>query len=135
MNETAERILRESRTIAVVGLSTNPAKAAHSVPAAMQAAGFRVIPVHPSAESILGERAYRTLADVPEPVDVVEVFRPSPEAPGVAREAVGIGAKALWLQQGIASPGARTIAEDGGLAYVEDDCMAVVRSIAQITKT
>jgi predicted CoA-binding protein len=135
MNETAERILRESRTIAVVGLSTNPAKAAHSVPAAMQAAGFRVIPVHPSAESILGERAYRTLADVPEPVDVVEVFRPSPEAPGVAREAVGIGAKALWLQQGIASPGARAIAEDGGLAYVEDECMAVVRSIAQITKT
>jgi predicted CoA-binding protein len=135
MNETAERILRESCTIAVVGLSTNPAKAAHSVPAAMQATGFRVIPVHPSAESILGERAYRTLTKVPEPVDVVEVFRPSPEAPTVAREAVGIGAKALWLQQGITSAEARAIAEDGGLVYVEDMCMAVVRSIAQITKT
>lgn len=135
MNEAAERILRESRTIAVVGLSTNPAKAAHAVPAAMQAAGFRVIPVHPSAETILGERAYRRLADVPEPVDVVEVFRPSTEAPGVAREAVGIGAKALWLQQDLTSAEARTIAEEGGLAYVEDACMAVVRSIAQITKT
>lgn len=134
MNETAERILRQYRTIAVVGLSTNPDKAAHSVPAAMQAAGFRVIPVHPSAEEILGERAYRSLADVPEPVEVVEVFRPSSEAEGVAREAVQVGAKALWLQQGIASAQARAIAEDAGLDYVEDSCMAVVRSIAQIRK-
>ncbi|WP_116047815.1 CoA-binding protein [Amycolatopsis palatopharyngis] len=134
MNETAERILRQYRTIAVVGLSTNPDKSAHSVPAAMQAAGFRVIPVHPSAESILGERAYRSLAEVPEPVEVVEVFRPSPEAADVARAAVEIGAKALWLQQGIASAEARTIAEEAGLDYVEDICMAVVRSIAQIKK-
>ncbi|SFA92246.1 hypothetical protein SAMN05216266_102214 [Amycolatopsis marina] len=134
MNETAERILRQYRTIAVVGLSTNPDKAAHSVPAAMQAAGFRVIPVHPGAEEILGERAYRSLADVPEPVEVVEVFRPSPEAADVARQAVQVGAKALWLQQGIASAEARAIAEEAGLDYVEDICMAVVRSIAQIRK-
>jgi predicted CoA-binding protein len=132
--DLAEKILRSATTIAVVGLSRNPGKAAHDVPAAMQAAGFRVIPVHPSAERILGERAYRSLADVPGEVDVVNVFRPAPEAPGVAEQAVAIGAKALWLQQDIVSPQARDIAEQAGLDYVEDQCMAVVRSLAGITR-
>ncbi|ASR37829.1 succinate--CoA ligase [Prauserella marina] len=129
-----ERVLRDSATIAVVGLSRDPAKAAHAVPSAMQAAGFRVIPVHPSADVLLGERVYRSLRDIPEPVDVVEVFRPADEAPGIAADAVRIGARALWLQQGIVSGQARTIAEEGGLSYVEDRCMAVVRAIAQIHK-
>jgi predicted CoA-binding protein len=132
--ELAEQILRSASTIAVVGLSQNPGKAAHSVPAAMQAAGFRVISVHPSAERILGERAYRSLAEVPDAVDVVNVFRPAPEAPGVAEQAVAIGAKALWLQQDIISARARDIAEQAGLDYVEDQCLAVVRSLAGITK-
>ncbi|MEU6642125.1 CoA-binding protein [Saccharomonospora sp. NPDC046836] len=134
MDDTAERILRDSATIAVVGLSRDPAKEAHSVPAAMQAAGFRVIPVNPVADTLLGERVYRSLTEIPEAVDVVNVFRPSHDAPAVARDAVRIGAKALWLQQGIVSAEARAIAEEAGLAYVEDRCIAVVRAVAAIRK-
>ncbi|UJW34737.1 CoA-binding protein [Saccharothrix sp. AJ9571] len=130
MIELAERLLTEHRTIAVVGLSTDPMKAAHSVPAAMQAAGFRVIGVHPSADRLLGEPAYRSLSDIPEPIDIVNVFRPAAEAPGIARQAVAIGAKAVWLQQDIFSPEARRIAEEGGLDYVEDQCIAVVRALS-----
>ncbi|OXM72042.1 MULTISPECIES: CoA-binding protein [Amycolatopsis] len=134
MADLAEEVLKAAKTIAVVGLSRDPAKAAHSVPAAMQAAGFRVIPVHPSADELLGEKVYRTLADIPEPVDLVDVFRPSREAPGVAEQAVAIGAKTLWLQQGIVSAEARRIAEGGGLNYVEDRCIAVVRALGRIRK-
>ncbi|WP_431922579.1 CoA-binding protein [Amycolatopsis tucumanensis] len=134
MADLAEEVLKAANTIAVVGLSRDPAKAAHSVPAAMQAAGFRVIPVHPSADELLGEKVYRSLADIPEPVDIVDVFRPAREAPGVAEQAVAIGAKTLWLQQGIVSAEARRIAESGGLTYVEDRCIAVVRALARIRK-
>ncbi|GHF74023.1 hypothetical protein FHX82_002077 [Amycolatopsis bartoniae] len=134
MADLAERALAAANTIAVVGLSRNPAKAAHSVPANLQAAGFRVIPVHPSADVLLGERVYRSLADIPEPVDLVDVFRPATEAPEIARQAVAIGAKTLWLQQGIVSPEARRIAEEAGLTYVEDRCTAVVRALGRITK-
>lgn len=115
-------ILEGARTVAVVGCSTDSGKAAHRIPAQLQAAGYRVIPVHPEAGEILGERAYRTLGEIPEPVDLVDVFRPSQEAPEVARQAVAIGAGALWLQLGIRSPEARLIAEDAGLAYVENRC-------------
>jgi len=130
----AEEILASARTIAVVGLSRDPAKAAHGVPAVLQAHGFRIIPVHPSASELLGEKVYRSLADIPEPVDLVDVFRPAPEAPGIAEQAVAIGAKALWLQEGIVSPEARRIATEGGLEYVENRCIAVVRATAAITK-
>jgi predicted CoA-binding protein len=133
--ETTERILREFRTIAVVGLSRDPSKAAHAIPARIQRAGFRVIPVNPSVESVLGEQAYPALKDVPFSVEVVLVFRPSAEAVGIARDAVAIGAKALWLQQGIMSDQARQIAEDAGLLYVEDRCMGVERAVHGITKS
>jgi hypothetical protein len=129
-----EEILASAKTIAVVGLSRDPAKAAHGVAATLQAHGFRIIPVHPSATELLGEKVYRSLKDIPEPVDLVDVFRPSPEAPGIAADAVAIGAKALWLQQGIVSAEARHIAEDAGLEYVEDRCTAVVRAVAAISK-
>ncbi|MFF5988827.1 CoA-binding protein [Prauserella flavalba] len=134
MADYAERVLAAANTIAVVGLSRNPSKAAHSVPASLQAAGFRIIPVHPEADELLGEKVYRSLKDIPEPVDLVDVFRPAPEAPGIAEQAVAIGAKALWLQQGIISTEARRIAETAGLDYVEDRCTAVVRAIGRITK-
>lgn len=130
----AKKILEYARSIAVVGMSTNPNKAAFSVPAAMQSAGYRLIPVNPSASEILGERAYAALADIPEPVDAVQVFRPSHEAPQIAREAVAIGAKALWLQRGLLSDEARGIAEAGGLDYIEDTCMGVERAHHQITQ-
>ncbi|WP_158882233.1 CoA-binding protein [Amycolatopsis anabasis] len=134
MTDLAERVLAEANTIAVVGLSRDPAKAAHGVPATLQAAGFRIIPVHPEATELLGEKVYRSLAEVPGPVDIVDVFRPAGEAPGIAEQAVALGAKALWLQQGLVSPEARRIAEAGGLDYVEDRCIAVVRAVAGITK-
>ena len=131
MDETSaltRRILEEMTTFAVVGLSTDPTKAAHSVPAAMQAYGWRIIPVNPHADRLLGEQVYRRLADIPEPVDVVNVFRPSAEAADVTRQAVEIGAKAVWLQLGIVSAEARQIATDAGLLYVEDRCTAVERA-------
>jgi predicted CoA-binding protein len=132
---TARRILDMYETIAVVGLSRHPYKSAHSVPASLQAAGFNVIPVNPNATNLLGEKSYPQLEDVTESVEVVEVFRPSAEAPGIARDAVRIGAKAQWLQTGLRSLEARAIAEDGGLLYVEDRCMAVDRAVFGITKS
>lgn len=118
-------VLERARTVAVVGISSDPAKPSHRVPRQLQAAGFRIIPVHPSAEELLGEKAYHRLADIPEPIDVVEVFRPPEEAPGIAREAVAAGAGALWLQLGLRSEEAREIAEVAGLDYVEDHCMGI----------
>lgn len=122
------QILEDFTTFAVVGLSADPTKAAHSVPAAMQAYGWRVIPVNPHAERLLGEPVYRRLADIPEPVEVVNVFRPSAEAADIARQAAEIGAKALWLQLGITSTEARRIAAEAGMIYVEDRCVAVERA-------
>lgn len=129
-----ERILREFRTVAVVGLSRDPEKAAHAIPKALQAAGFRVIPVNPVADELLGETVYRTLGEIPFPVELVLVFRPAEFAPDIAEQAVAIGAKALWLQQGIVSPRARQIAAEAGLLYVEDRCIGVERAIHRITK-
>lgn len=131
--DTVERVLREFRTIAVVGLSRDPSKAAHAIPSRLQRAGFRVIPVNPFIDEILGEKSYRALRDVPFSVEVVLVFRPSPEAAGIARDAVAIGAKALWLQQDIVSEEARQIATDAGLLYVEDRCMGVERAVYGVT--
>ncbi len=121
----AIQILRESKTIAVVGLSREPHKPAHQVPASLQALGFRIIPVNPEAHELLGEKSYPRLADIPEPVDVVEVFRPARDAAAVAREAAELGIGAIWLQLGIRSPEAAAIAADAGMDYVEDRCMIV----------
>jgi uncharacterized protein len=120
-----EHILTSYDTITVVGASSMAAKAAHSVPAHMQRHGWRIIPVNPHAEEILGERVYRTLASVPEQVGLVDVFRPSAQTAEFARQAVAAGATALWLQLGIASAQARRIAEGAGLLYVEDRCLVI----------
>lgn len=122
MSRSPRQLLETVRTIAVVGCSTQPHKAAHRIPAILQAAGYRVIPVHRTAPQILSEPAYPTLADIGQPVDLVNVFRPSAECAGVARQAVDVGAPALWLQLGISSPEARRIAEGAGMDYVENDC-------------
>jgi predicted CoA-binding protein len=129
-----EEILRESTTIAVVGASRHPEKEAHTVPRQMLRHGWRIIPVNPYVDEIWGQRCYPTLAAIPEPVDLVNVFRPSADTPPVAKQAVAIGAKALWLQQDIASQEAREIAESAGLDYVEDYCVAVERALHQISK-
>jgi predicted CoA-binding protein len=132
---SAEEILRTYSTIAVVGASRDSAKAAHQVPAQLDAAGFRIIPVNPHATGeLFGETVYPDLAAIPFPVEIVLVFRPAEFAPEIARQAVAIHAKALWLQLGIFSDEARSIAEAGGLEYVEDECSAVVRSLARIRK-
>jgi uncharacterized protein len=125
IDANVERILRTYATITVVGASEDPAKPAHSVLARMQAHGWRIIPVNPRADRILGEPVFRTLADVPEQVGLVDVFRPSAQTPEIARQAVAVGATALWLQLGIVSAESRSIAESAGLLYVEDRCLIV----------
>ena len=131
---TPEDILRSAQTIAVVGASRDPFKAGGSVPAGLQRRGFRIIPINPHADELFGEKVYRRLAEVPEPIDLVDVFRPSRDAPELARQAAEVGAKALWLQQDIRSPEARRIAEAAGMDYVEDLCTAVVSAMYQIKK-
>jgi predicted CoA-binding protein len=131
---TPRQILEESVTIAVVGASRDPGKPAHSVPAQMLHHGWRVIPVNPHSDELFQQRTYPMLAEIPEPVDLVNVFRPSAEAAEVVRQAVEIGARAVWLQLGIASPEAREIAEEAGLDYVENECIAVVRSATGLTR-
>jgi uncharacterized protein len=127
-------VLASARTIAVVGASRDPRKAGGSVPEGLQRRGFRIIPINPFADELFGEKVYRTLADVPEKVDLVDVFRPAADAPEIARQAVAIGAKALWLQEDIRSEEARRIAEEAGLDYIEDECTAVVASLYRIKK-
>lgn len=128
------QILEAATTVAVVGISASEQKSAFAIPASLQSAGYRIIPVNPRGGEILGEKVYDRLTDVAEAVDVVDVFRPSEEAVEIARQAVSIGAKALWLQKGIISPEARSIAENAGMDYVEDLCMGVERSRFGITK-
>lgn len=122
-DEQLAEIYRSTRVIAVVGASTDASKPAHRIPAYLRSQGFRIIPVNPGSDEVLGEQAVDSLADIAEPVDVVDVFRPSEETPDIAREAVTIGAKVLWLQEGIESEEAATIARDGGLGVVMDTCM------------
>ena len=110
--------------MATVGASTDLDKPAGGVPKRLKAIGFRVIPVNPNAVEILGGGSFASLLDVDEPVDIVQVFRPAQEAPEIARQAVKVGAKVLWLQLGITSDEARRIAGEGGLEYIEDRCMA-----------
>ncbi len=124
-DQIVERILTTYDAITVVGASAFPSKAAHGVPAYMQQHGWRIIPVNPQADEILGERVYPTLAEVPEQVGLVDVFRPSQRTPDIARQAVAAGATALWLQLGIASAEARAIALGAGLLYVEDRCLVI----------
>ena len=123
-DETVEKILRTYDTITVVGASNAEEKAAHYVPVHMQEHGWRIVPVNPRGGTIVGERAYPTLADAPQP-GLVNVFRPSAQTPDVARAAVAAGATALWLQLHIESDEARRIAEDAGLLYVENRCLIV----------
>ncbi len=118
-------VLERAVTVAVVGCSTHPYKPSHHVPAWLQDMGYRIVPVNPHAEEILGERVYRRLADLPEEPDLVVVFRPSAEAADVTRQAIARGARGVWLQLGITSGEARALAEEAGIDYVEDRCSGV----------
>jgi len=134
MGRSSHEILVRATTIAVVGASRDSNKAGGSVPAGLQARGFRIIPINPFADTLFGERVYRSLSEVPVKIDMVDVFRPAADAPEIARQAVAVGAKALWLQLDIRSEEARRIAEAAGLDYVEDECTAVVSSLYRIRK-
>ena len=125
MPDVIDRVLDRTRRIAVVGLSGNPARESHGVAVALQRAGYEIVPVNPNEDEVLGEPAYARLADVPGQVDLVDVFRREEHLPGVAREAVEVGAPALWNQLGLRSSRARAIAEEAGLDYVEDRCLKV----------
>lgn len=118
-----KKIYAETKTIAVVGASSDESKPSHRIPRYLQGQGYRIIPVSPKGGECLGEHVYSSLSEVDVPIDVVDVFRPSEEVPGIARDAVAKGAKVLWMQSGIASDEATEIAESAGLQVVEDRCM------------
>lgn len=120
--ETIKRILDECKTIAVVGLSSNPIRPSHGVAAYMQRKGYRVIPVNPFETEVLGEKSYANLSDVPEKIDLVDIFRRSEEAGKAVDEAIEIGAKAVWLQEGVIDEEAAKRAENAGLLVVMDLC-------------
>jgi predicted CoA-binding protein len=122
-DDELREIYGKTKTIAVVGASNDESKAANEIPRYLQRQGFRIVPVNPRGGEILGERAYASLTDVDVPVDVVDVFRPSEETPDIARDAVTIGAKVLWLQLGIESEESARIANAGGLRTVMNMCM------------
>ena len=126
---TPAEILRDARTIAIVGASPRPDRPSHGVMRYLLEHGYRVLPVRPrDCDEVLGVPCVASLAEIGEPVDLVDVFRRSEFCTDVAREAVAAGAGALWLQLGIVSPEARRIAGAGGLDYVEDLCTAIVHA-------
>ncbi|MGB7844823.1 MAG: CoA-binding protein [Candidatus Acidiferrum sp.] len=119
------QLLRASKTIAVVGLSSNPTRPSHEVAAYLQSVGYRIIPVNPNEREVLGQKSYARLEDIPDPVDIVDVFRRSEDVPPVADSAIAIHAKALWFQQGIAHAAAAEKARTAGLLVVEDACLFI----------
>ena len=124
-DDPIDTILRRTRRIAVVGLSDSPRRTSHGVARALQQSGYEIVPVNPTIDEALGERAWPSLAEVPGEVDLVNVFRRQEHLAEVAREAADIGAPALWNQLGLRSAEARAIAEEAGMAYVEDACLKV----------
>jgi predicted CoA-binding protein len=131
-DDRIRELLSEASTIAVVGASSNPDKASHGIMRRLQRAGYRVIPVNPKETEVLGERAYPTLAAIPERVDIVDVFRRPEDTPAIADEAVAIGAKVLWLQSGISSEEAAARATAGGLTVVMDACLATLYTLLRV---
>ncbi len=121
--EGMKTILQESKVVAVVGFSTNEEKGANYVPKFLKAHGYQIVPVNPTITEGLGEKAYASLKDIPFKVDVVDCFRNPDVMPDIAREAVEIGAKVLWMQKGITSEEAARIADQAGLKVVENHCM------------
>ncbi len=130
MARTAAEMLRDARTIALVGASPRPTRPSNSVMRYLLDAGYRVIPVRPLVREVHGIPCVGSLAEIDEPIDLVDVFRRAEFCADVARQAVEAGAKALWLQLGIVSPEARRIAEEAGLDYVENECTAIVHRLA-----
>ena len=133
-DQEIRRLLTDATVIAMVGASSDPDKASNGIMRKLQHAGYRVIPVNPTETEILGERSYPSLLDVPERIDIVDVFRRAEDTPGIADEAVTIGAKALWLQTGIVNEDAAERAAKGGLTVVMDACIGATHSLMRIPR-
>jgi uncharacterized protein len=135
-DERRRQLLEEAKTIAVVGLSNKPERTSYMVAAAMQNAGYRIIPVNPTiaGETVLGEKAVASLSEIDEPVDIVNVFRRSEDVPPVAEEAVKLKPKALWLQQGIVSEEAAELAKQHGIEVIMDLCIKVDHALLRVGK-
>src|SRR3954453_11888336 len=127
-----KQLLTDATVVAMVGASANPEKTSNGIMRKLQSVGYRVIPVNPRETEVLGERAYPSLIDVPERIDIVDVFRRAEDTPAIADEAVTIGAKALWLQTGIVSEDAAARAAAGGLTVVMDKCIGATHSLLRI---
>lgn len=126
-NQEASALLKKYNKIAVVGLSSNAEKPSHYVPKYLQEHGYKIFPVNPTLKGqVLGVNAYSSLKEIPEKIDIVEVFRPPSEVPVIVAEAIAIGAKAVWMQSGIVNNAAAKTARDAGLAVVMDKCMMVI---------
>jgi predicted CoA-binding protein len=125
-------ILIEARTIAMVGASSNPEKPSNGIMKRLLAAGYRVIPVNPKETDVLGQRAYPSLRDIPDQIDIVDVFRKSEDAPPIADDAIAVHAKVLWLQLGVSSEEAARRAELGGLTVVMDKCIGATHRALNI---
>ena len=123
--EEIAAILQHYRTVAVVGLSTDPQRPSHQVAEYLQSQGYRIIPVNPQCQEILGEKCYPSLKDVPEPVEVVDIFRQTEAIPGIVEEAIAVGAKVIWMQLGLESPEAAARARAAGLQVVMNRCMKI----------
>jgi predicted CoA-binding protein len=118
-----ERILKSSRVVAIVGLSSDSSKPSNIVACYLKSRGYRIIPVNPREERILGEKSYPSLTAIPNPVDVVDIFRRPDEVTGIVEEAIKIGAKAVWMQEGVVNGAAAARAREAGVEVVMDKCM------------
>ena len=131
-DQELKELLTNATTIAIVGASPNPDKASYGIMQKLLSVGYHVVPINPTETEILGQRSYPSLIDVPEPIDIVDVFRRPEDAPAIADDAVAIGAKALWLQTGISSEEAAARAQAGGLMVVMDTCIGATHSLLRI---
>jgi hypothetical protein len=123
--DKTRRILLKHKTLAVVGLSAQWHRPSYFAAKYMQEHGYRVIPVNPTYDAILGEKCYKSVRDIPEKVDIVDCFRKSAEIPAIAEDAIAIGARVLWMQLGVRNPEARARAEAAGLEVIEDRCVKI----------
>ncbi len=131
-DDQLRQILTDAATIAMVGASANPDKASYGIMRKLQSVGYRVIPVNPRESDVLGEKSYASLTDIPERIDIVDVFRRAEDTPPIADDAVKVGARVLWLQTGIASDEAASRAVKGGLTIVMDACIGSTHAMLRI---
>ena len=131
-DDQLRQILTDAATIAIVGASANPDKASYGIMRKLQSVGYRVIPVNPRESDVLGEKSYASLTDIPERIDIVDVFRRAEDTPPIADDAVKVGAKVLWLQTGIANDEAAARAVNGGLTIVMDACIGSTHAMLRV---